>query len=123
MDFIEMLAAQKDPADLVTVWLVTSESTEGEEKVRKQLSFLQQVKNAATTAGISLNVTFEPGLHDRSIVANTGWRINLGRGLDIFQYASGDAFDLASRLQQYRQVKAFGVTYVCEDEATSRALH
>lgn len=112
MDFIEMLAAEKDPADLVTVRLVTTESTEGEEKVRKQLEFLLRVKDAATTAGITLDVALEPGLHDRSIVANNGWRIVLGRGLDIFQYASGDAFDLASRLQQYRQVKAFGVTYV-----------
>ena len=82
--------------------------------MRKQLEFLLRVKDAATTAGITLDVALEPGLHDRSIVANNGWRINLGRGLDIFQYASGDAFDLASRLQQYRQVKAFGVTYIRE---------
>lgn len=48
------------------------------------------------------------------IVANSGWRINLGRGLDIFQYVANDAFDLAVKLQQYRQVKAFGVTYIRE---------
>lgn len=112
MDFIEMLAAEKDPADLVTVQLVT---TEGEEKLRKQLEFLLRVKEAATTAGITLDVAFEPGLHDRSIVTDTGWRINLGRGLDIFQYSSSDAFDLAARLQEYRQVKAFGITYVREN--------
>ena len=40
--------------------------------------------------------------------------INLGRGLDIFQYVANDAFDLAAKLQQYRQVKAFGVTYIRE---------
>ena len=38
--------------------------------------------------------------------------ILLGRGLDIFQYVTGDTFDLASRRQEYRQVKAFGITYV-----------
>ena len=112
MDFVEMIAAVKDPADLVTIRLVTTESTDGEDKVRKQLEFLLRVKEAAATAGITFDVTLEPGLHDRSIVANNGWKIVLGRGLDIFQYASSDAFDLASRLQQFRQVKAFGVTYI-----------
>ena len=48
----------------------------------------------------------------RSIITATGWKIVLGRGLDIFQYVTGDAFDLATRLQEYRQVKAFGVTYL-----------
>lgn len=115
MDFVEMIAAHKDPADLVTIKLVTSESTDGEEKVRKQLEFLLRIKEAAATAGITFDVTLEAGLHDRSIVANNGWKIVLGRGLDIFQYASGDAFDLAARLQQFRQVKAFGVTYVRGD--------
>lgn len=114
MDFVEMIAAHKDPAELVTIKLVTTESTEGEDRVRKQLEFLLRVKEAAATAGITFDVTLEPGLHDRSIVANNGWRIVLGRGLDIFQYASGDAFDLASRLQQFRQVKAFGISYLQE---------
>lgn len=39
-----------------------------------------------------------------------------GRGLDIFQYVPNDPFDLAVRLQQYRQVRAFGVTYIREWE-------
>ena len=112
MDLVEMIASVKDPADLFTIRLVTTESTDGEDKVRKQLEFLLRVKEAAATAGITFDATLEPGLHDRSIVANNGWKIVLGRGLDIFQYASSDAFDLASRLQQFRQVKAFGVTYI-----------
>jgi len=112
MDFVEMIAAVKDPADLVTVRLVTTESTDGAEKARKQLEFLSRVKEAADTAGITFDVTLEAGLHDRSIEANNGWKIVLGRGLDIFQYVSSDAFDLASRLQQFRQVKAFGVTFI-----------
>jgi hypothetical protein len=29
-----------------------------------------------------------------------------------FQFVANDAFDLAVKLQQYRQVKAFGVTYI-----------
>ena len=51
-------------------------------------------------------------IHDRSISADNGWKIMLGRGLDIFQYVSNDAFDPALRNQEFRQVKAFGVTYL-----------
>ena len=114
MELIEVIARTKDPADEVKVFLVTSENTEGPEKFQKQMEFLLRVKQAAEVAGITLDVKFDATIHDRSIVANSGWRINLGRGLDIFQYASNDAFDLAARLQQYRQVKAFGVTYINE---------
>ncbi len=112
MELIEAIAAAKDPADVVTVKLVTSEHTEGDEKVRKQLEFLLRVKQAAAQAGVTLDVSLKGGIHDRSIVTDTGWRINLGRGLDIFQYFGGDAFDLATKMQEFRQVKAFGVTYI-----------
>jgi ATP-dependent Lon protease len=114
MELLEALAVHKDPADEVKVLLVTSESTEGPEKLQKQMEFLLRVKQAAAVAGISLDVRFDATIHDRSIVANSGWRINLGRGLDIFQFVANDAFDLAVKLQKYRQVKAFGVTYIRE---------
>ena len=119
MELIEALAVVKDPADEVKVFLVTSENTDGPEKLQKQMEFLLRVKQAAAVAGITLDVKFDATIHDRSIVANSGWRINLGRGLDIFQYVANDAFDLAVKLQQYRQVKAFGVTYIREPEEGS----
>jgi len=117
MELIEALAVVKDPADEVKVLLVTSESTDGPEKLQKQMEFLLRVKQAAAVAGITLDVKFDSTIHDRSIVANSGWRINLGRGLDIFQFVPNDVFDLAVKLQQYRQVKAFGVTYIREPSA------
>lgn len=83
-------------------------------KVRKQLELLLKVKEAASAAGVHLDLSFEGSIHDRSIVTDTGWRINLGRGLDIFPYVTGDAFDLANRLQEFRQVRAFRVTYIRE---------
>ena len=114
MELIEALALLKDPADEVNVNLITSENTDGADKLQKQMEFLLRVKQAAAVAGINLDVKFDGSIHDRSIVANSGWRINLGRGLDIFQFVANDAFDLAVKLQQYRQVKAFGVTYIRE---------
>lgn len=117
MELIEALAVIKDPADEVSVKLITSEDTDGTDRLQKQMEFLLRVKQAAAVAGISLDVKFDASIHDRSIVANSGWRINLGRGLDIFQFVTNDAFDLAVKLQQYRQVKAFGVTYIRENSS------
>jgi ATP-dependent Lon protease len=112
MDLLECLAAAKDPGDEIQLRLITAESTDGEDKVLKQLEFLSRVQDAASTVGIKLNVTFDPTVHDRSITTNTGWKIVLGRGLDFYQYVSGDAFDLASRMPSLRQVKAFGITFL-----------
>ena len=114
MELIEAIAATKDAADEVNIKLITSEQTEGEDRLRKQLEFLLKVKQAAAVAGINLDVSFDDSIHDRSIITDGGWTILLGRGLDIFQFVSGEAFDLASKLQEYRQVKAFGVTYIRE---------
>jgi ATP-dependent Lon protease len=117
MELIAALAVAKDPADEVEVHLVTSENTDDAERRQKQIEFLLRVKQAAAVAGITFDAEFDTTIHDRSIVANTGWRINLGRGLDIFQFLPNDAFDLAVKLQEYRQVKAFGVTYILEASA------
>ncbi len=117
MELVEVLAVDKDPAESLKLRLVTSETTDAPDKAQKQLEFLLRVKQSAAVAGIQLDVKLDSGIHDRSIVADNGWRINLGRGLDIYQYVSNDAFDLAARVQQYRQVKAFVVTYVFEGDS------
>ncbi|SFV62386.1 putative ATP-dependent protease [hydrothermal vent metagenome] len=46
-------------------------------------------------------------------MTDTGWKISLDRGLDIFQqYAMNDAFSLSNRMQKFRSCKAFEVTYI-----------
>jgi ATP-dependent Lon protease len=97
MELIEGIARIKEAADEVHVKLITSENTDGEEKVRKQLENLLKVQKGAEAAGIKFDVALDDTIHDRSIVTDTGWKIVLGRGLDIFQFVSGDAFDLAGQ--------------------------
>ena len=113
MELIEGIAAAKDAADEVNVKLITAENNDGE-KLRKQLELLLKIKQGAAVGGINFDVSFDDTIHDRSIITDTGWKILLGRGLDIFQYVTGDAFDLATKLQRYRHVKAFGMTYIRE---------
>jgi ATP-dependent Lon protease len=119
MELIGAIAVTKDAADEVIVRLITAENTEGEDKLRKQFELLLKVKHGAAAAGIHFDVSFDDTIHDRSIVTDTGWKIVLGRGLDIYQYVTSDVFDLATSLQEYRQVKAFSVTYIRDSQPLS----
>ena len=108
--------AARTPPTRSTLKLVTVENQDGPEKLQKQLEYLLQIKKSAAVLGIVFDVEFvEPqAIHDRSITTDTGWKILLGRGLDIFQRLNDSPFDLATKYQKYREVKAFGITYLRE---------
>lgn len=112
VDLLSLLASAKDPADEISVNLVTKEDTGDFQK--QHLLMLKEIQDAAASVGINFNVQFDEKIHDRSIRADNGWKILLGRGLDIFQKGSGSQFDIGSRRQEFRQVVAFGVTYLSE---------
>jgi ATP-dependent Lon protease len=112
MEFIETIAVRKAPEDEITVHLITCADDNYPEK---QQSNLIAVQNAGAAAGIKFTWEFDGTntIHARHITSDTGWKISLDRGLDIFQkFEMNDAFSLANRLQAYRQVKAFEVTYL-----------
>jgi len=118
VDLLALLAAAKDVADEIGVTLVTKAETGQYEQ--SHLLMLKDIQDSAAAAGINLTVIWDETIHDRSIRANNGWTILLGRGLDIFQKGSGSQFDLAARRQEFRQIVAFGVTYIHE-ESSERA--
>jgi ATP-dependent Lon protease len=49
--------------------------------------------------------------HDRFIDANNGWKISLGRGLDIFEKIEG-RFNVAALDQTRRKCKSCEITYL-----------
>ncbi len=114
VDLLALLAAAKDPADEMAVTLVTR--PESGEFAQQHLLMLKDIQDSAATAGIQFTVTWDETIHDRSIRTDHGWRLLLGRGLDIFQKGSGNQYDLGSRRQEFRQVFAFGITYIREGE-------
>jgi len=113
VELLAMIAAAKDPADEVTFNLFTV-LDEDPEYQPKQLRMLNDIVQGAAQQGIKVNVAKDPGGHDRWIRTDTGWRVNLGRGLDIFQKSDGGWFDFGISLQEFRQVRAFGITYIRE---------
>ncbi|MEV0466519.1 BREX system Lon protease-like protein BrxL [Nocardia tengchongensis] len=116
MELVEGIARAKDPADEVALKLVTVENQDGPDKVQRQLEYLFQIKKSAGMLGIVFDVELaDPtSIHDRSITTDTGWKIVLGRGLDIFQRGADSPFDLSTKYQKYREIKGFGITYLRE---------
>jgi ATP-dependent Lon protease len=116
MELLETVVRVKEAGEEVSVHLVTVQDEFGEEQ---QEAYLQEIQAAAATAGIHFTWAFDDSgsLHARHIVTDTGWKILLDRGLDIFQrYEMNDAFALANRVQEQRAVKAFEVTYLRMEE-------
>lgn len=110
MDLIETIAKQKPDEDEIEVNLIT-----GEEDVKRlqQLEYMERIRDAANAVGVKFSWKFDYTIHARSIVTDTGWKISLDRGLDVFQHVdANNAFSLASRMQKYRQCKAFEITYI-----------
>ena len=111
MEFMETVAKVKENGDIVSVILITVlDEFEG----MKQTDLLEQLQEGCKGIGIDLSCQFaeQSSIHDRSIETDHGWKIILGRGLDIFQaYEMNNAFNFANKLQQFRACKPFGVTY------------
>lgn len=114
VELLALIAAAKDPADEVTFQLFTLLDDDPDYR-KRQLQMLSEIVAGAAQQGIKVEVGKDPGGHDRWIRTDAGWRINLGRGLDIFQKVDGGWFDLGTARQEFRQVKAFGVTYIREE--------
>ena len=118
VDLLALVASVKDPADEIGVKLVTKED-KGDFQ-QQHLLMLKDIQDGAASVGIKFNVEWDETIHDRSITTDNGWKILLGRGLDIFQKGSGGQFDIGARRQEFRQVVAFGVTYIREPQGNAR---
>lgn len=112
MEFIECALRTKLDEDELQIHLVTIRD---EFKGDAQESSLLQIQDNCALAGVQFTWVFDltNTIHARHIVTDTGWKISLDRGLDIFQhYEMNDSFALANRLQQFRSTKKFEVTYM-----------
>ena len=116
MEFIETIVKIKSPEDEVLVKLITAPDAL---RAEQQQQYLVQVQDSCAAAGISFSWEYDGTgtIHARHIVTDTGWKITLDRGLDVFQrYEMNDAFSLNNRLQETRPCKAFELTYIFLDK-------
>ncbi len=111
MEFLQMAYELVPEGDEMTVHLVTQSDTES---CIKQAELLDKL--VETFTGTRIAFTWEldvsAGFHARSIVTDTGWKISVDRGLDIFLRYEAGAFSLEQALQETRLTRGFEVTYL-----------
>ena len=105
MNFCEILEPMENTLNLD---LVTGCDAYQEAELKGKLDDL---KTGLSRDHIEFNYIFDNNLHDRWIETDTGWRIILGRGLDIFQKPD-DKFTLGFLDQRKRKCKQTQITYV-----------
>lgn len=105
MSFIELL----EPEDQGISLQVITAAGSNEEEVELSEK-LDQVQEGATAKRISFTYTFDRTKHDRMIETDTGWRITLGRGLDIFHRVEG-RFSLGFIDQTQRKCKETSIIF------------
>ena len=112
MELLEVIALRKADGEDVSFHLVTAPD---QEDLARQQGYLEQIRDGIAPLGVAFNWTFDGTntIHARHLVTDTGWKILLDRGLDVFQRADlNNGFSPASRHQQFRQVKTFELTYL-----------
>ena len=103
-----MIAELKQEDEEITIELVTFNDEEYLESSRQAF---EELADSLETLGIKLKYSFSETLHDRCIDMNNGWKIILGRGLDIWQKTNG-RYDIAEIYQEKRLCKEFDITVV-----------
>ncbi|WP_205503389.1 BREX system Lon protease-like protein BrxL [Rufibacter psychrotolerans] len=107
LEFCIMLEQIKEPDEEIDLHVVTWNT---EENTASSIANLEDLKENMTDIGIHLTYEFR-NVHDRSVMADNGWKINLGRGLDIFDRYEGK-YNAADLYQEKRKCKDCEITYL-----------
>ena len=108
MEFVRLVSEKKDPLQEVELHLITTNSEEYLEGIKEKFD---QMIYSLESMGINFTYEFDDFIHDRSIQMDNGWKIVLGRGLDIWQKTGGYA-DITDYIQERRLCKACEITFV-----------
>lgn len=108
-NLLELLAyidKANEEGEIITVKLITWNM---EDRMSDSIDAFEEIKESLADTGIQFSYEFKD-FHDRKITTNTGWEIQLSRGLDIFEPFRG--FTIEDYSQERRKCKAFTVTIV-----------
>ena len=108
MEFAKLVSSKKDELEEVKLHLVTNNN---EEYIENSKDAFKEMADSLESLGIIFSYEFVENTHDRSIMLDNGWKVILGRGLDIFQKTNG-WYDIAEYYQEKRLCKACEVTYI-----------
>ncbi len=111
MEFMQLVHELTPEGEETKVSLVTKSDPD---RCVEQEEGLRKIQESCAGSRVSLEYSYDTndGLHARSITTDTGWKISLDRGLDMFQRYEISPFSLAACVQDERLTKAFEVTYL-----------
>ena len=109
LEFCLMLAQNKEEDEEINLNVITW--NEPDEKLALSKESLDEISNSVFDLGIKLTYAFNQNIHDRYIESDNGWKIILGRGLDIFLKPEG-RYDIAEIYQEKKKCRACEITYV-----------
>lgn len=107
LEFCLMLSQMKAPEDEINLEVVTWNN---EDFIKESIANFEEMQESISTIGINLTYRIEEH-HDRFIAADNGWKITLGRGLDIFEKIEG-RFNVADIDQTKRKCKSCELTFL-----------
>lgn len=108
IELCRLIAETKSTDAEVKIHLVTSNNEDYIENAKEAFTELIE---SMVSLGIDLSYEFSDVQHDRSIEMDNGWKIILGRGLDIWQKTTG-RYDIAEYYQEKRYCKEFEITVI-----------
>ena len=104
-EILLLLIQHADAARLPRVVIETCASDEDDYRAKQEATF-EQLQQSWGQFGIVIDWSIVDNFHDRSIVTDTGWVINLGRGLDVYEaYTPLSQFDPRYAIPQLRRTK------------------
>ena len=109
LEFCSMLLNTKNDDEKIELHVVTW--NEPDEMINESTENFDEITETVFDMGIKLTYEFNPNTHDRFIQSDNGWKIILGRGLDVYQKPEG-RFNIAGLRQDKRQCKTCEITYV-----------
>jgi ATP-dependent Lon protease len=111
MEFVQVVHGITPEGEETEIKLTT---TADPERPQEQLQNLQKIQESCFGSRVAVEIQMEVAgtIHARSIVTDTGWKISLDRGLDIFLRYEISPFSLAAGIQEERATRGFEVTYL-----------
>lgn len=103
MELCSLIYKRNMLVDNIKIHLITYYDEDYREEIQKNFT---EITESLQELGIEFSYEFREEAHDRYIQCNNGWRILLGRGLDMWQRTNG-RFDIAEVLQEKRKCKEF----------------
>lgn len=117
MELVQLIHELTPEGEETKIHLTTKSDPD---RAQEQHENLQKIQESCAGSRVSAEFDYDnsDSFHARSISTDTGWKITIDRGLDIFQRYEIGLFSLPASIQEERFTKTFEITYLRVPEST-----